>query len=132
MPELQEASENMLFYSAEIRHLGTTGCPAEHRDKAHDQKFAKVVTRVVGPGIGDEIESSEENVHAGKGLQKGDPRSRIHPAQDRKTPRIRSNPKRDSPGNAVSGLTSSVESSANLDTILLNERNRPVSLLCRG
>ena len=98
MLELQEASENMLFCPTEVRHLGTTGCPAEPCCKAHDQEFAKLVTRVAGSGIGDVIESGEENVHAGNGLQKGDPRPRIHPHVNRKTPQIRSNPKRDSPG----------------------------------
>ena len=47
--------------------------------------------------VGDVIEGGEKDVHAWKGLQKGDPHPRIHPAQDRKPPRIRSNPKRDSP-----------------------------------
>ncbi|WP_158515001.1 hypothetical protein [Nioella nitratireducens] len=69
----------------------------EHRDEANDQQFAKIVTRVVSSGIGDVIESGEEDNHAGNGLQKGDPHPRIHPAQDRKTPQITSNPKRDSP-----------------------------------
>ena len=96
MPEFQEVSENMLFCPTEVRHLGTIRRPAEHRDEAYDQQFAKVVTRVVGPGIGDVIEGGEEDIHVGNGLQKGDPHPRIHPAQDRKTPRIRSNPKRDS------------------------------------
>ena len=49
-------------------------------------------------GVRNVIKGGEEDVHAEKGLQKGDPRSRIHPAQDRKTPRIRSNPRRDSLG----------------------------------
>ena len=71
MLELQEAPENMLLCPTEVRHLGTTGRPAEHRDKAHDQKFAKVMTRVVGPGIGDVIEGGEEDIHAGNGLQEG-------------------------------------------------------------
>ena len=97
MPEFQEVSENMLFCPPEVRHLGTIRRPAEHRDEAYDQQFAKVVTRVVGPGIGDVMEGGEEDIHVGNGLQKGDPHPRIHPAQDRKTPRIRSNPKRDSP-----------------------------------
>lgn len=66
-----------------ICHLGATGCPAEHRNKAHDQQFAKLVTRVVGPVIG---------------LQKGDPRPRTPPPENRKTPRIRLVSKRDSPG----------------------------------
>ena len=52
---------------------------------------------VVCPGIGDVIEGGEEDVHVGNGLQKGNPRPRIHPPENRKTPRIRSNPKRDSP-----------------------------------
>ncbi len=98
MPELQEVPENMLFCPTEVCHLGTAGRPAEHCDKAHDQQFAKVLPRVVGAGIGDVIEGGEEDVHAGKGLQKGDPRPRIHPPENRKTRRIRSNTKRDSPG----------------------------------
>ena len=85
MLELQEAPENMLFCLAEVCHLGTTGRPAEHRDKPHDQQLAKVVTRVVSSRIGDVIEGGEENVHAGNGLQKGDPRPRIHPTENRKT-----------------------------------------------
>ncbi len=97
MPEFQEVSENMLFYAIKVRHLGTAGRPAEHRDGANDQQFAKVVARVVGAGIGDLIEGGEEDIHVGNGLQKGDPHPRIHPAQHRKTPRITSNPKRDSP-----------------------------------
>ena len=101
MPELQEASENMFFCATEVRHLGTAGRPAEHRDETHDQQLAKVVTRVVGPRIGDVFEGGEENVHAGNGLQKGDPRSRIHPPENRKTRRVKSNPKRDSPARAV-------------------------------
>ena len=97
MPEFQEVPENMLLCSPEVRHLGTAGRPTEHRNEAHDQKFTKVVTRVVGPRIGDVIEGGEENVHAGNGLQKGDRRPRIHPHANRKTPQITSNPKRDSP-----------------------------------
>ena len=97
MPELQEVSENMLFCPTEVCHLGTVCCPAENRDEAYDQQFAKVVARVVGTRIGDVIEGGEENVHAGNGLQKGDPHPRIHPPENRKTPQIRSNPKRDSP-----------------------------------
>ena len=97
MPELQEVSEKMFFCATEVCHLGTAGRPAENCDKAYDQQFAKVVPRVVGAGIGDVIEGGEENIHVGNGLQKGGPHPRIHPAQDRKTPQITSNPKRDSP-----------------------------------
>ena len=97
MPELQEAPENIRFCPTETCHPGTAGRPAENCDKAYDQQFAKVVPRVVGAGIGDVIEGGEEDIHAGNGLQKGDPHPRIHPAQDRKTPQISSNPKRDSP-----------------------------------
>ncbi len=102
MPELQEASENMLFCPAEVCHLGTAGRSAEHGDKAHDKQFAKVVTRVVGPGIGDVVDGDEKGVHAGNGLQKGDPHPRIHPRQNSNTPQIRSNPKRDSPDSSDS------------------------------
>jgi len=97
MPELKEAPENMLFCSPEGCHLGAVGCSAEHGDKAHDKQFAKVVSRVVGPGIGDVIEGGEKDVHAGIGLQKGDPDPRIQLRQNSSTPQIRSNPKRDSP-----------------------------------
>ena len=79
MPELQEVPENMLFYPAEACHPGTAGRPAENCCEAHDQPFAKVVTRGVGPGIGDVIEGGEEAVHAGNRLQNGDPHPRIHP-----------------------------------------------------
>jgi hypothetical protein len=96
MPELQEAPENMLFCSPEGCHLGAVGREAEHGDKAHDKQFAKVVTRVVGPGIGDVVEGGEKDVHAGNGLQKDDPHPRIHPRQNSNAPQIRSNPKRDS------------------------------------
>jgi|GEM_PF-4994841 len=97
MPELQEAPENMLFCSPERCHLGAGDREAEHGDKAHDKQFAKVVTRVVGPGIGDVVEGGEKDVHAGNGLQKDDPHPRIHPRQNSNAPQIRSNPKRDSP-----------------------------------
>ena len=97
MFEFQEVPENMLFCPAEVRHFGTTGRPTKHRDKPHDQQFAKVMPRVVGPGVGDVIEGGEKEIHAGNGLQKGDPHPRIHPPENRKTPRIRSDPKRDSP-----------------------------------
>ena len=73
-----------------------TVLPSEHRDEAYDQQFAKVVPRPVGAGIGDVIEGGEEDIHTGNGLQKGDPHPRFQPAQDRKNPQIRSNPKRDS------------------------------------
>ena len=86
----------MLFCSPEGCHLGAVGCTAEHGNKAHDQQFAKVVTRAVGPGIGDVVEGGEKDVHAGNGLQKGDPHPRIHPRQNSNTPQIRSIPKRDS------------------------------------
>ena len=70
MSELQEAPENMLFCSPEGCHLGAVGCSAEHGDKAHDQQFAKVVTRIVSPGIGDVVEGGKKDVPAGNGLQK--------------------------------------------------------------
>ena len=89
MPELQEASENMLFCSPEGCHLGATGRPAEHRDEGHDKHFAKVVTRVVSPGIGHLVECGEKDVHAGNGLQKGVSRARIYPSENRKTPQIK-------------------------------------------
>ena len=97
MLELQEAPENMLFCPTEVCHLGTAGCPAENRDEANDQQLAKVVARIVGTRIGDVIEGGKEDVHAGNGLQKVDPSPRIHPPENCKTRRIRSNPKRDSP-----------------------------------
>ena len=71
----------MLFCATEVCHLGTAGRPAEHRDEAYDQQFAKVVPRVVGAGIGDVIEGGEEDIHVGNGPQKGDPHPRIHPAK---------------------------------------------------
>ena len=104
MPELQEVPENMLFCATEVCHLGTAGRPAEPCCEAHDQQFAKVVLRVVGPGVGDVIEGGKEDVHAGNGLQNGDPRPRIHPPENRKTPRISANPKRDSPAPRDRGL----------------------------
>ena len=79
MFEFQEAAQNRLFCPTEVCHIGTTGRSAEHRDKACDQQFAKVMSRVVSPGIGDVIEGGKENVHVGNGLHKGDPRPRIHP-----------------------------------------------------
>jgi len=97
MPELQEAPENMLPCPAEVHHLGAVGCPAEHRDKGHHKQFAKVVTRIVSPGIGHLVEGRKKDVHAGNGLQKDVSRPRIHPPQNRKTPQISSDPKRDSP-----------------------------------
>ena len=81
MRELQEASENMLFCPTEVCHPGTTGRPAECRDEAHDQQFAKVVTRGISTRIGDVIEGGAENVDAGNGLRKGDRRPGIHPTQ---------------------------------------------------
>jgi len=86
LPELQEAPENMLFCSPEGRHPGVVGCAAEHGDKAHDKQFTKVVTRVVGPEIGDVVEGGEKDVHAGIGLQKGDPDPRIHLRQNSNAP----------------------------------------------
>jgi len=38
MPEFQEASENMIFCPAKVRHLGATGRPAEHRDESHHKQ----------------------------------------------------------------------------------------------
>jgi hypothetical protein len=87
----------MLFCPTEVCHLGAAGCPAENCDKSYDQQFAKVVPRVVSTRIGDVIEGGEKDVHAGNGLQKGDPRPRIHHPENSKTSRVRSNPKRDSP-----------------------------------
>ena len=87
----------MLFCSSEVSHLGATSRPAEHRDKGHHKQFAPVVTRIVSPRIGDIIEGGKKDIHAGNGLQKGDPRPRIHLPEIRKTPQIRSDPKRDSP-----------------------------------
>ena len=84
MPELQESPENMLFCSAEGYHPGTAGRPAEHGDKAHDRQFAKVVTRVGSPRIGDVVEGGQEDVHRGKKLRRGDPGPRIHPPDNRK------------------------------------------------
>jgi len=52
MSELQEASENMLFCPAERGHPGAVDRAAKRGGKAHDQLFAKVVTRIVCPGIG--------------------------------------------------------------------------------
>jgi len=97
MLEFKEAPENMLLCPAEVRHPGATGRPAEHRDKGHHKQFAKVVTRIVSPGIGDLVEGRKKDVHAGNGLQKGVSRPRIHPPQNRKIPQIKSDPKRDSP-----------------------------------
>ena len=97
MPGFQEVSENMLLCSPEVCHLSTTGCPAENCDKAYDQKFAKVMPRVVSTRIGDVIKGGKEDVHAGNRLQKGDRSPRIQPHTNRKTPHITSNPKRDSP-----------------------------------
>jgi len=76
----------MLFFSPEGRHPGAVGCAAEHGDKAHDKQFAKVVTRVVGPEIGDVVEGGKKDVHAANGLQKGDPHPRIHLRQNSNTP----------------------------------------------
>jgi len=87
----------MLFCPAKVRHLGASGRPAERRDEGHHKQFTQVVARIVGPGIGNVIEGSEKDVHAGNGLQKGVSRPRIHPSENRKTPQIRSDPKRDSP-----------------------------------
>jgi hypothetical protein len=84
----------MLFCPAEGCHLGAVGCSAEHSNKAHDQQFAKVVTCIVSPGIGNLVEGGEKDVHAGNGLQKGVSRPRIHPPENRKTPQIKSDPKR--------------------------------------
>jgi len=97
MSDLQGATENLLFCSPERCHLGAVGCSAEQGDKAHDQQFAKVVTRIVCPGIGDVVEVGKKDVHAENGLQKGVSCPKIHPPQNRKTPQIRQNPKRDSP-----------------------------------
>jgi hypothetical protein len=55
------------------------------------------VTRIVSPGIGNLVEGGAKDVHAGNGLQKGVSRPRIHPPENRKTPQIKSDPKRDSP-----------------------------------
>ena len=107
MPELQKTPENILFCSPEGCHLGAVGCTAEHGDKAHDQQFAKVVTPIVSPGIGDVVEGGKKDVDAGNPLQKGVSCPRIYPPQNRKTPQIRSDPKRDSPtrrGGAWLGL----------------------------
>jgi len=79
MPELKEAPKNMLLCPAEVRHPGATGRPAEHRDKGHHKQFAKVVTRIVSPGIGHLVEGRKKDVHAGNGLQKGVSCPRIHP-----------------------------------------------------
>jgi len=71
MPELKEAPENMLLCPTEVRDPGATGRPAEQSNKAHDQQFAKDVTRIVSPGIGHLVEGRKKDVHAGNGLQKG-------------------------------------------------------------
>lgn len=39
MVELQEAYENMIFCSAEVRHFGGAGRPAEHRDEGQHKQF---------------------------------------------------------------------------------------------
>ena len=104
MPELQEVSETMFLCATEVCHPGTAGRPAKNCDKGYDQQFAKVLPRDVDTGIWDVIEGGEEDIQVGNGLQKGDPHPRIHPTQDRKTPQITSNPKRDSPALRVSVL----------------------------
>ena len=71
--------------------------------EACDQPFAKIVTRGVGPGIGDVIAGGEEAVDVGNGLRNGDPSPGLHPPENRKTPRVRSNPTRDCPGRGSSG-----------------------------
>jgi hypothetical protein len=71
--------------------------PAAHRDKTRDQQFAKVVTRVVGPGIGDVVEGGKENVHEGSAFRKEQFPPKNPFPENRKTPRIRFDPKRDSP-----------------------------------
>jgi hypothetical protein len=49
----------MLFCPTKVWHLSTAGSPAENRDETHDQKFTKVVTRVVGTRVGDVIEGGK-------------------------------------------------------------------------
>jgi len=47
--------------------------------------------------VGHLVEGGEKDVHAGNELQKGVSRPRVHPLENRKTPQIKSDPKRDSP-----------------------------------
>jgi len=70
MPDLQEAFENMLFCPAEGCQLSTVCCSAKHSNKGHHKQFAKVVTRIVSPGIGHLVEGGKKEVHAGSRLQK--------------------------------------------------------------
>ena len=98
MLEFKEASENMLFCPVERCYFGAVGCSAEHGNKADDQQFAQVVPHLVCPGIGGVVEGGEKDVHAGNGLQKSVSRPRIHLPENRQTPQIKSDRKRDSPG----------------------------------
>lgn len=68
MPELQETPKNTLICSPEVGHLSTVGRIAQDNDESHDQRFTKVVTRVVSTRIGNGLEGGEEDVQVRNGL----------------------------------------------------------------
>jgi hypothetical protein len=95
--EFQEVSENMFLCPTKGCHLRTTGGPANDRDEGHDQQLAEVMAGIIRTGIGDAIESSEEDFHGQTGLLSDAPHPRIHHMRNLKTVQNASASKRDSP-----------------------------------
>ena len=73
--ELEEVSENAFLCTPEGCHLGAGGCAAKDRHKGDDEQLAKVMSRVLGAGIGDVFEGGQEQMHDGDGLRRKSPPS---------------------------------------------------------
>jgi|GEM_PF-3434796 len=89
MPELQEASENMLFFPTEVRDPGATGRPAEQSNKGRDAHYQ--------PGDRAPRQRQKERCPCGERAPEGCFMPANPSPENRKTPHINSDPKRNAP-----------------------------------